>query len=123
MPKTIAVIVFPISPITACGLLSTDVIKCILPAECRPSSKYWPFAGDPRQSAYWTAALWISVESPFINNLFTPFYRSKRVKNNTPGFGLGLTICKKIIEAHSGKLSLSTNDDEIQFSIEIPINK
>ena len=58
-----------------------------------------------------------------INNLFTPFYRSKRVKNNTPGFGLGLTICKKIIEAHSGKLILLTNINEIQFSIEIPINK
>ena len=55
-----------------------------------------------------------------INNLFTPFYRSKRVKNNTPGFGLGLTICKKIIEAHAGKLILTTNGNEIQFSIEIP---
>ena len=38
-------------------------------------------------------------------------------------FGLGLTICKKIVEAHSGQLLMSSNDDKTTFSIEIPIKK
>ncbi|MBT6870472.1 MAG: HAMP domain-containing histidine kinase, partial [Candidatus Marinimicrobia bacterium] len=40
-----------------------------------------------------------------IEKLTTPFYRIiNEGENKRPGFGLGLTICKKIIEAHRGTL-------------------
>ena len=56
-----------------------------------------------------------------IQKIFTPFYRSSRVKNNTSGFGLGLTIAKKVAEGHGGDLSVSIKGQYVDFSIEIPI--
>ena len=40
-------------------------------------------------------------------HIFDSFYRSKNVKK-VSGFGLGLAISKKIIEAHRGKFSLDS---------------
>jgi signal transduction histidine kinase len=57
------------------------------------------------------------------DNLFKPFFRSKIQKNHASGFGLGLTICKKIIDAHGGVLELKTNGKKTTFNIKIPINK
>ena len=63
------------------------------------------------------------IEGDEISDIFLPFFRSKDNKNSVSGFGLGLTICKKIVEAHSGQLLMSSNDDKTTFSIEIPIKK
>ena len=64
------------------------------------------------------------ISSDNIKKITTPFYR---VKNNSkekrPGFGLGLTICKKVIEAHSGSLSIESNPGEGSiFSLILPLN-
>ena len=56
-------------------------------------------------------------------DIFLPFFRSTNNKNRVSGFGLGLTICKKIAEAHGGKLLMTSTDQETNFSIEIPIKK
>ena len=50
-------------------------------------------------------------------------FRSQNNKNTVSGFGLGLTICKKIIDSHMGKLSMTSNDSGTSFLIEIPIKK
>ena len=63
------------------------------------------------------------IEGDEMSDIFLPFFRSKDNKNSVSGFGLGLTICKKIVEAHSGQLLISSNDDKTTFSIEIPIKK
>ncbi len=59
-----------------------------------------------------------------IEKLTTPFYRIiKDGENKRPGFGLGLTICKKIIEAHDGELNISSKiGDGSTFSLKIPLN-
>ena len=54
------------------------------------------------------------------NNLFKPFYRSPNKMNNESGFGLGLTICKKIIEAHAGTIDLVTKNTKTCFNIVLP---
>jgi len=36
---------------------------------------------------------------------------------------LGLTICKKIVDSHMGKLSMTSTDRGTSFLIEIPIKK
>ena len=37
------------------------------------------------------------------------------------GFGLGLTICKKIVSAHLGEIGLKINGKKTVFNIKIPI--
>ena len=57
------------------------------------------------------------------NNLFKPFYRSQNKVHTESGFGLGLTICKKIIDAHSGTIELITNNTKTCFNIILPQNR
>ncbi len=45
-----------------------------------------------------------------ISNLFEPFYRVDRSRSRkTGGYGLGLSICKRIMEAHGGSIAVSNN--------------
>jgi len=64
----------------------------------------------------------ISAEN--MKKLTTPFYRIiKKGENKRPGFGLGLTICKKIIESHNGSLSISSEiGNGSTFSLMLPLN-
>ena len=43
-------------------------------------------------------------------NLFEPFYRVDRSRSRkTGGYGLGLSICKRVMEAHGGSISVTNN--------------
>lgn len=42
--------------------------------------------------------------------VFDPFYRSPTVRANRPGFGLGLSLARRIARAHGGEVSLSRSD-------------
>lgn len=59
--------------------------------------------------------------------IFTDFFRASNV-GDTPGAGLGLSIAKKIIDAHSGDIFIKnlTSDDGTEigslFSVYIPLN-
>ena len=64
------------------------------------------------------------VDSYEIDKIMEPFYRSEKNINSIRGFGLGLTITKKIVEAHNGSLGVvnSKNRGAI-FTIKLPIHK
>jgi two-component system sporulation sensor kinase A len=61
----------------------------------------------------------LGIPEEKINNLFSPFQSTK-----AKGMGLGLTFCKKTVEAHGGSISV---DSELgkgtTFTIIIPINR
>jgi signal transduction histidine kinase len=45
-----------------------------------------------------------------IGNLFEPFFRVDRSRSKkTGGYGLGLSICKRIMEAHGGSVTVTNN--------------
>jgi signal transduction histidine kinase len=51
------------------------------------------------------------------DNLFVPFYSTKK-----QGSGIGLVLCRQIIEAHNGRLTLSNqHSGGCCASIELPI--
>ena len=55
------------------------------------------------------AGIGVSMEN--IHKLTKPFYQADQTVS-TKGFGLGLTICKKIIESHKGKLIIESKKGE-----------
>ena len=63
------------------------------------------------------------IDDNDLNQIFKPFFRSRKNSKTAAGFGLGLTICKKIIDAHNGHLKIRSNDQQTTFSIEIPCKK
>jgi two-component system sensor histidine kinase KdpD len=55
------------------------------------------------------------------DKIFERFYRSPSVKNQIPGSGLGLSIANRIIEAHGGTLSVSSELARTTFQMTLPI--
>jgi signal transduction histidine kinase len=53
--------------------------------------------------------------------IFEPFYQ---VSPATAGFGLGLTICRSIVEVHGGKIMIDSHaDGGTTISISLPISE
>lgn len=70
------------------------------------------------------------IPKEHIGNIFKRFYRveskdeilHKEEKNGRTGMGLGLSICKAIVEAHNGKISVFNNKrGGATFRIELPM--
>jgi two-component system sensor histidine kinase KdpD len=53
--------------------------------------------------------------------LFERFYRSPSVKNQVPGFGLGLAIASNIVQAHQGELTVNSRPGETTFRVTLPL--
>ncbi|EOL46627.1 sensor histidine kinase [Enterococcus phoeniculicola] len=59
----------------------------------------------------------LTRELPYV---FEPFYRGEKTSTTVVGSGLGLSLVKKIIESHSGKVNCSIQGKEVSFSFSIP---
>lgn len=63
----------------------------------------------------------IGIPSSLIEHIFDKFYRSHRSNKAVGGTGLGLYICKTIIEAHGGEIWVKTKEGEgTTFGFTIP---
>ncbi|ART75461.1 histidine kinase [Sutcliffiella horikoshii] len=55
------------------------------------------------------------IEEEAIHAIFEPFFTTKDL-----GTGIGLYICKKLIEKHDGEIYCRSNDDKTSFVIRLP---
>jgi len=65
----------------------------------------------------------IGISQKDLPHIFDRFYRADnaRTKNSISGYGLGLSIAKKIVESHSGKLEVSSKvNSGTTFAIYLP---
>jgi PAS domain S-box-containing protein len=56
------------------------------------------------------------IPSEEIQNLFDPFYTTKEY-----GVGIGLTLCKKIVEEHDGSISAKSDEEGTVFTVWLPL--
>lgn len=62
----------------------------------------------------------IGIPNDELEQIFQPFYRSKNAKT-FKGYGIGLSICRKIVEMHSGKINIKSQIGEgSKFLVTIP---
>ena len=67
--------------------------------------------------------LGIGISEGNIEKITQPFFQTDK-KEYKQGIGLGLTICKKIIESHQGWLSIQSKLGQGSiFTLHIPIQK
>lgn len=64
----------------------------------------------------------IGVAEDELGRLFEPFFRADSVRSqNTKGVGLGLSFCRRVIEAHGGEISARRRDGGgLEVTFEIP---
>jgi len=63
----------------------------------------------------------IGMPESVISNLFQKFYRSHRSRETVAGTGIGLYICKAIVESHGGTISVRSEDGKgSTFTVSIP---
>jgi CHASE2 domain-containing sensor protein/signal transduction histidine kinase len=53
-------------------------------------------------------------------HLFEPFYRAKGTDESAPGWGLGLTFVKRIVDEHRGMIEASSEGDLIRIRVILP---
>ena len=64
----------------------------------------------------------IGMPASVIKNLFHKFYRSHRSRETVAGTGIGLYICKAMVESHGGTISVRSREGNgSEFSFTLPI--
>lgn len=64
----------------------------------------------------------IGIPENLIGNLFHKFYRSHRSRETVAGTGIGLYICKAIIESHGGQIEVASEEGKgSTFSFTVPV--
>ncbi len=54
--------------------------------------------------------------------IFEPFYRTDRSRSGTPGYGLGLPLCRRIVEAHGGSIAFRSSPAQgTTISVKLPL--
>lgn len=65
----------------------------------------------------------LGIDDNDISHIFDMFYTASKKGDSERGFGLGLSLCKSIVNAHNGKIGIKNNKDGgATFYFCIPLN-
>jgi signal transduction histidine kinase len=68
---------------------------------------------QPHQTVVQIADNGIGIPEEELSFIFEPFYRvDKSRSKDTGGYGLGLSLCKSIMDAHNGKIEIASKPGE-----------
>ncbi|HMI79776.1 MAG TPA: ATP-binding protein [Ferruginibacter sp.] len=65
----------------------------------------------------------IGIPQEELTDIFKRFYRTKNSSVHISGFGLGLYICRDIMQRHNGKIWVEREEKGSSFYFVLPINK
>ncbi len=64
----------------------------------------------------------VSLSPEEQQRLFRPYYRSEADRQRLPGSGLGLAVCKQLVEGHGGKLWVQSDPSRgVTFGFTLPL--
>jgi len=64
----------------------------------------------------------IGISAKDLPHVFERFYRADKSRSQVEGYGLGLSIAKKIVEAHDGSIHAKNNRDKgSTFVVQLPV--
>ncbi|MEO6727664.1 MAG: PAS domain-containing sensor histidine kinase, partial [Candidatus Saccharimonas sp.] len=104
----------------------SEVISNLIDNAIKYSNEGGPIAVSARQTdGYVEVSITdhgIGMPGNVVGNLFHKFYRSHRSRETVAGTGIGLYICKAIVESHGGKIGVTSTEGEgSTFSFTVPI--
>jgi signal transduction histidine kinase len=63
----------------------------------------------------------IGIEPGEAERLFSPFYRADAAAGRAAGMGIGLTVCKRLVDAQGGRIWASPRPDSgAEFGFALP---
>jgi PAS domain S-box-containing protein len=64
----------------------------------------------------------VGIPAEEVDRVFTAFYRSPRTSGSAQGFGIGLAVCRRLIEAQDGRMWAEPRDEGgTRFTFALPI--
>jgi two-component system OmpR family sensor kinase len=61
------------------------------------------------------------IPAPDIPHIFEPFYRSTSTAGRASGLGVGLAVCKRLVEAESGRIWFEPENGRSVFRFSLPL--
>ena len=82
----------------------------------------WPSAAEPYQLTLTVQDTGIGIPPGSLPHVFERFYRVDKSRSRVGGgSGIGLTISKHIVEAHNGRLTVTSLNKGSAFTVSLPI--